>query len=352
MKPASRSAVVALALAGAGCVTPPAFTAREGDVIVRAPDEQLARELIEEVEELRDALSERIPGLLPGGVEIWLQDELVSQRYRPRDSDTTRAFTVQPWLNGVPEIHVVEDSWHELLPHELVHAWLGPDWDPLPAVLEEGLCDLMTEELGPYPGLAAIRLPPAVARHQVLVRFLWDERDAQGAPLAREISQLRAGTERYTEVITPEQALSLDSVSSLGSERDPDVTTQLYGHGYVLARCIVERQGVAGLHALCERARRKGLKRVPAEWVMQAAADGDYPARLEREYQRATLEQLRLVGDLESWLRQARSTAPQLDAEAWLASARPRVAIDGGAELLLSERAELRDWLDAVLRGD
>ena len=45
-----------------------------------------------------------------------------------------RAIVGQPFLMGTLE-------------HELVHAWMGPVWDPLPAVLVEGLCDALADNL-------------------------------------------------------------------------------------------------------------------------------------------------------------------------------------------------------------
>jgi len=154
-----------------------------------------------------------------------------------------------------------------VIAHELAHAWLAPEWNPLPQILEEGLADMAGASADPEAGVCrrlfhALRLvtwagigwPYAVERNGTdEVGMLHMGRPEQGLP-------------------TLAAMLDLDGTSyhDVGGEQNENL---LYAVGYAL----VEQAGVPKLRELCERALAQGLPQIPAEWVLgalQLAPDG------------------------------------------------------------------------------
>jgi hypothetical protein len=330
-------------------VTPPPFSARSGDVVALAKDERTAKEVVREVEAVREELVQRIPGLVLRPVEVWLQEELTARFLGTRSRETTYGFTLEPWIGNTPEIHLLEDDWIACLPHELTHAWLGREWEPLPGVLQEGLCDLMAEELGPFPGLGALRIRHAALAGELRTTFRWNALDAHGRARRREVTHVSSGVPVASESIPLERAFALELRSRWRSQPSAEVG-HLYGLGYTFARWIVERGGVRALHELCLRAAREERDLVPLAWIEEAAGleePADFERKLARELERVHVDHVRHGGDLGAWVRtsRAQSGAAGRVLEAWLVHAEPTLAFEDGPDLPLQSFPSMLEWL-------
>lgn len=345
----ARAAIALLVSLASACVAAPPFSARSGDLVVRAKNERSAKEALREVGLVREELRERIPGLVDRPVEVWLQEELSARFLGTRSRETTYGFTLEPWLGNTPEIHLLEDDWISCLPHELTHAWLGPNWRPLPGILQEGLCDLMAEELGPFPGLGSLRVRHAALAGDLTAVFRWNTSTAGGKAARRELTSF-TGTMPVAPAPVPlERALALELRSGWRARPSTEVG-HLYGLGYVFARWIVERGGVRALHELCLRAAREQLDLVPLAWIEAAAGlrdAQDFERRLAQEVEREHVSLLLHSGDLGGWVLTSRAQAGAAGRvlEAWLVYAEPTLALGNGPERPLQSVEGLLAWL-------
>lgn len=339
----------------AACVSPPPFTLREENLVVRAKDEKLARLVLREVRDVRARLADRIPDLSDRPVEIWLQERLASGFVGSRSRSTTLGFTLEPWIGDAPEIHLLENEWVSPLPHELTHASLGPTWDALPGIVQEGLCDLMAEELGPFPGLRELRVRHAARASSLHAMFAWNgpssEPSKEHGRARRSTLSVATGLPVAERPADLDRALTLPLRARWRSRAAEDVG-HLYGLGYVLARWIVERGGVVALHELCVRTREAGYDLVPAAWLRAAAGVEDADAlarRLEHEVDVVHVRELERGGELGSWVRTSRAQSDVADesVDAWLAYAQPTLSLGGRAEKPLQEVEGVIDWLRA-----
>ena len=119
-----------------------------------------------------------------------------------------------------------------------------------------------------------------------------------------------------------------------------------YGLGYLAAVRAVDRAGVSGLYALCERAQRQERTVVPSEWLFELAeleTREQWELGLERLLGRDELMQLHrldpelLPSVLALSLRAAYGETPASD---FLQRARPRIVGSDGSELGLLELPE------------
>lgn len=173
--------------------------------------------------------------------------------------------------DGVPELRRTrrveldvgrEFVWERfILAHELVHVWLALAWNPLPQILEEGLADEVAASADPLAGtcrrlLCGLRLESwAGIRHPFLL-----VRDGQERQATLRVGRAHSGLPSLARM------LELDGTSyvALGAQTDEML---LYAAGYALD----EQLGLARLRELCERANARGLRQMPAEWVLDAA---------------------------------------------------------------------------------
>jgi len=155
-----------------------------------------------------------------------------------------------------------EFAWERfVIAHELAHAWLAPQWNVLPQILEEGLADLAGERADPQAGVCR-RLFHGL-RLVTWAGIGWPyalERDGE-----QEVGLLHLGR---TEPGLPElgEMLELDGreYHEVGGEQNENL---LYAVGYAL----VQQIGVPKLAQLCADANAAGLAQIPAEWVLDAA---------------------------------------------------------------------------------
>jgi hypothetical protein len=155
-----------------------------------------------------------------------------------------------------------EFAWERfVIAHELAHAWLAPQWNVLPQILEEGLADMAGERADPQAGVCR-RLFHGL-RLVTWAGIGWPyvfEHDGK-----QEAGMLHLGK--------PEQGLpELGAMLELDGRNYHDVGGEqnenlLYAVGYAL----VEQIGVPKLASLCERARAASLAQIPADWVLEAA---------------------------------------------------------------------------------
>ena len=155
-----------------------------------------------------------------------------------------------------------EFAWERfVIAHELAHAWLAPEWNVLPQMLEEGLADLAGERADPQAGVCR-RLFHGL-RLVTWAGIGWPyvlERDGE-----KEAGMLHLGK--------PEQGLpELGAMLELDGRNFHDVGGEqnenlLYAVGYAL----VQQIGVPKLAQLCARARTANLTQIPADWVLEEA---------------------------------------------------------------------------------
>jgi hypothetical protein len=259
---------------------------------VRAEDEATAREVAAIVDEIAPRVAPRVPGL----------------DLRPLDIRIVRGFADPLW--GGATFQMPGGSWMEIpvgslpdlvestLAHEMVHYWLGHDWDTLPAVIEEGLADLVAGDAAPEESAIeragyAVLLSSAFSDGlELLVAIDGDERIARPYRLNAELD--RESLPGVEEIL----AMSSRDLNAVG---DRENRLLLYGFGYLFAARI----GIDHLHQLCLEAHRRGMQHVPARWLYTAAdidaGDSEswklaIESLLGRE-ERQVLAQMQRVGD-------------------------------------------------------
>lgn len=262
-----RSSPIALvtvcALASASCqaLPPPArVDAREGVVRAGSPEEAAV------VAEALDALVPEVLSILPDArarpLEVWIQEEPELYTF-PRTSayrDADGFFS-----DRLDRIHLRSgaDDLRRTLAHELVHASLGSSWRGLPGTIEEGLCDVVAIELCPESA-SRLRAGRLFAAALELGGFDIEssteptaERHVAGEPSA----DTEAGP-RYVQHVfsSGSHATPLDPMEVFRAHAGRssallpgDVKKALYGLAFLVTERIVERRGLAGLHALVAR---------------------------------------------------------------------------------------------------
>jgi hypothetical protein len=237
-----------------------------------------------------------------------------------------------------------------VLVHELVHALLGSSWDPLPAVMKEGLCDALSCRLVPEiaPNVRAIRLfDAATAYPNARLELVFFE------PLEhrREVVDIALAGRRGPP---PSEALTL---AGQGIHLHDESTDQsaLYGYGFVVTERIISRIGLGGLNRLCRRAGDMGLEIVPLGWLLDAADLSLDPAG----WHQAVVQEIgdnelaaqvaflapQLASHLVSVLRQR---FPALDSDRFLDSALPTLGWSAGSKRVALGTVEpLRQALSA-----
>jgi hypothetical protein len=254
--------VVVCALASASCqaLPPPArVDAREGVVRAGSPEEAAV------VAKALDALLPEVLALLPDArarsLEVWIQDEPELYTF-PRTSayrDADGFFS-----DRLDRIHLRSsaDDLRRTLAHELVHASLGDSWKGLPGTIEEGLCDVVAIELCPESA-ARLRAGRLLAAALELGGFDLEssepaaDRSSSGDPAAdtsagpRYVQHVFSSGSRVGP-IDPMEVFRAHAGRSSAS-MPGDVKKALYGLAFLVTERIVERRGVAGLHALVAR---------------------------------------------------------------------------------------------------
>ncbi len=201
-----------------------------------------------------------------------------------------------------------DDAAQAILAHEIVHFWLGAEWEQLPPVLEEGLAIHVAHAAVPE---AALRERAELA---IVLGTLLDgsvtitgprvERGAGGSSLKTERGTYTVRAKIRTSDLPPlRTAFDVDG-RELARLSEPGARAVLDAIAYV----VVDRIGVRNLHALCVQAGVQGHSRIPARWLWHAAGiDPDEPGSLERAVRdllgSAEIRAILLRDDLQSELR-------------------------------------------------
>lgn len=258
-----RAAATALALALTGCLAhfPPRLphAAPSPWGTVRAEDPGIALEMAALVDEVAPRIAPEVPGLAVRDLDVRVVRGFADPLWGGATFQMPGGYWMELPVASLPDLA------RSTLAHELVHYWLGPDWDPLPAVLEEGLADLVAGTVVPeesaieragyaillstaYSGGLELRVgPPAGARPSVATMTLNADLDHEALPDLEQV--LRMSSRDLNAVESRENRLFL------------------YGFGYLFA----SRIGVDRLYELCLRARARGHSRIPSRWIYEEA---------------------------------------------------------------------------------
>ena len=241
---------------------------------VRADSERTAAEFADLYEELAPRVRAALPGSQDREVDVWVQSELMVYRNQVRP-ESVRGFTLLSDEFEARRIHLKEEgqsSWY--FSHELVHALIGEGWDRLPAILEEGLADVVAEQLnrGDSNHIRAHRLLNASAfTGGIGIRIAYSFPRADVSPREWE-RRVHAATIRAGEPM--DRGLIRDLLETPRSRlhrKWPEMPEPFYGIAWLIVSRIVERRGTEGLLELCRLAEVRGHDLVPADWLLAAA---------------------------------------------------------------------------------
>lgn len=223
---------------------------------VETPYGTVCAENLEEAEAFAALLAELAPAVLavdssfqPRPVEIWMLDQVGSEYlYGGFDSSGRILLEIVP--------HFRRSS----LAHELVHAFEGPEWAALPAVMQEGLADWVAARVAPEEG-SALRANRAVSLASYVGRGL---RIPVVMDDGREVCFILRVT--IPDALPVDEALRVphNQIQSVGTGK---FMQALYGLGLFLC----SRIGLENLLDLSRRAEREGLDLIPPEWIYEAA---------------------------------------------------------------------------------
>ncbi|MCZ6792091.1 MAG: hypothetical protein O7J95_00585 [Planctomycetota bacterium] len=265
----------------AGCKVAPPPVRRETTfaVVYGNSSDEVAR-VSRWVEEFHPRIRELLPQTRNRHPEIWVQKKLAVYRSQ-RMPDYLDGF-----LNGSRDrIQVRRDveCLEQTVCHELIHALLDDSWSALPAIVEEGLCEVVSMEvvagcarllraqrllgaasyLGEVTASAHLKYTPSAGRHftiQLPVRF----------------------TREHVDSLPPLPALRLAGNSLDILSEGIELNHYHYSFGMWIVERIVQRGGYDGLHRLCREAVRDGLEQIPPERLLEAARLGP-PESWQRE---------------------------------------------------------------------
>jgi len=266
----ARRVVFALLMLTAACVQPPRMMIPTPHGNVFADDSQAAQELAEMLIDLQPRVRELLPGDRDRITDVWRGSALLPEDLRNRQGVVALTeLSSGRIVIGGGAFGVGDDF---LLAHELVHALMDDSWDPLPAVMKEGLCDAIACRA--VPGQAA----QVRALRMFSARFAFGEQQLDlavtepsfGARLGVPLRVAASDVSRRD----PHDALALGGrgVRLHDELHDEDV---LYGYGLLLVERVIERIGIVGLHELCIRARSEGRSLLTLVDVLAAAGLDD-----------------------------------------------------------------------------
>ena len=254
------------ALLAAGCVQTPPESVATPYGVVRADTAEQARELAETLVDLRPRVVALLPDAVDRSTEVWLDSRLRGSEL----ADDRNVAAVTNVSAGRIQLRG-DDAGIDLdflLAHELVHALMGESWDPLPAVMKEGLCDTLAARL--VPRSAA----PARALRLFAARFAFGD---QALDLALNEPGLGGRWGTRIDIASPgvERRGPMDALALRGRgvrlQGDVDDEDALYGYGLLVVERSVDRVGLEGLHMLCIAADEQGEDVVPGDWLLWAA---------------------------------------------------------------------------------
>jgi hypothetical protein len=273
-----RTALGLLAIFLAACASapaPPPCAVRNEWGVARAATPAAAERLSSHVLWLAPRVGAAMPGRSPRPVDARFVEEMhlagMSAGIARWVRGTTIANSREHWIELPEGSDAVQEQ--RTLAHELVHLWVGPDWDTLPYFLEEGLAEDVRDSVV-SAGFAQTSHERALILASALFGSLIFDADGRAirCGLGSELADPTLGLEM---VFFSKDQRSLPTVretlavrgDALRTVRDPENYAVMFCYGYLL----VGRIGVGRLHALCLRARAAGHRIIPASWVLEAA---------------------------------------------------------------------------------
>jgi len=347
---AARAAFQAAALlAAAACVQTPRESVDTPYGVVRADTPEQARELAEMLVDLRPRVVAMLPDAVDRSTEVWLDSRL-------RGSELAGDRNVAALTNvSAGRIQLRGDATgidlDFLLAHELVHALMGESWDPLPAVMKEGLCDTLAARLVPRSA------PLARALRLFAARFAFGD---QALDLALTEPGLGGRWGTRIDIASPgvDRRGPMDALALRGRgvrlHGDVDDEDALYGYGLLVVERSVDRVGLEGLHTLCVAAQEQDEEVVPVDWLLWAAGLDADPRSWDRALAEAfgPLELDALTSHLAQGLADAivgncRYRFPDFDATRFRDAAELTLGLHGGElEVDLRELPALEAAID------
>lgn len=260
-------------------------TSLYGDV--RADSQLIADRVADMVDELHPKVLETLPESVERSLDVWVQETPTLYRFTSSAYEEADGF----WAETPSRIHLRRDAddLRRTLAHELTHAALGPSWHVLPGTIEEGLCDLVSVELCPEGAslMRAGRLSAAafaLGGLELELELEVPRRDGS-LPGLSYIARILLQS-NTTEGIRPLDVFDVRAGLSSTKMHSTDKKAY-YGLSYVVVDRIVSRRGIAGLHALCLRARELSLEEVPTSWLVEAAGLDEDPESWRRAIREA-----------------------------------------------------------------
>lgn len=329
--PGIASALLALGLVGCQ-IAPPAVTAVHPLGVVRADDQSSAERYGELVTALQPDIKALLPDVPARNTEVWVQKKLGTRRGQKVPLNV-KGFTLISDDHSRGRIHLRADvdypDW--FLAHELVHATLGDSWKTLPAVLEEGLCDVVAAELRPQvaPRIRALRAIEAslyLGRLKLVISHSGIGYRAGNGPI-----EIWFHYDEPRNKLPLEQALAPHTYAF--REHHGDMDDALYGVGFLIVQRLRERVGYAGLHDLCLRASANGQASIPPEEQLLAAGLTGPNAILECVYETLGQKEFDAWVELlphfhaELFVELFASTYGHLDAAAFAEQVNPRLEL-------------------------
>lgn len=250
----------------AGCVGAPPHCVESRDGTLRGtvcgPTVERARETTRMLEQADVALRDRLPDLVAAPWDVWLQERPQVFWLFPAGDE------VDALLNPFTDrIHVTAGSTAlpTALVHERIHQLLGPAWDDLPAILEEGLCDQIASRVA-AGGLAlrtdrlfrAATALDALELHAVL--------DLPGGPTVR----MRLELDGESPPDAPLSRAFADDDGLIGPFHAHGARGPWYGLAFVAVGRLVDRVGAEGLRDLVATTAEQGEEEALAAWASAA----------------------------------------------------------------------------------
>jgi hypothetical protein len=267
--------LVALLASGCASIRPPPCSASDAWGVVHAPTPAAAERLSQHLSWLAPRIVASVPGLAARPVDARFVNGMHLEGMSAGLAVLVKGATIerdhQRWIELPEGSDVVVER--RTLAHELVHYWLGPDWETLPCFLEEGLADNVKDSVIPL-GFAHSSREKVLILSSVLFGGLILDADGTALRCGSNFAEMVPGESMKVALFSSDRrtfpgvretlAIHRDAVKSV---RDPEKYAAMFCFGYLLAARI----GVERLHTLCVHARTAGLKIVPADWVLEAA---------------------------------------------------------------------------------
>ncbi len=270
-----RRVLVALLASACASIRPPPCSASGAWGVVHAPTPASAERLSQHLAWLAPRIVASVPGLAVRPVDARFVNGMHLDGMSPGLAVLVKGATIerdhQRWIELPEGSDVVVER--RTLAHELVHYWLGPDWETLPCFLEEGLADNVKDSVIPA-GCAHASREKALILSSVLFGGLVLDADGVALRCGTRLADLTPGESMKVALFSSDRRALPTVRETLAVHRDALKTVQnpedyaaMFCYGYLL----VARIGVERLHALCVRARNAKRRIVPADWLLDAA---------------------------------------------------------------------------------